>query len=64
MLGALPLNIRIREDADGGQPSVVMDPEGDIAMAYRKIARRVGAHLATQGKDYSSAFPNIVIKND
>jgi ATP-binding protein involved in chromosome partitioning len=41
-----------------------MDPEGDIAMAYRKIARRVGAHLATQGKDYSSAFPNIVIKND
>lgn len=64
MLGSLPLNIRIREDADGGQPSVVTDPEGDIAMAYRKIARRVAAKLAMQGKDYSSAFPNIVIKND
>jgi ATP-binding protein involved in chromosome partitioning len=64
MLGSLPLNIRIREDADGGQPSVVTDPEGDIAMAYRKIARRVAAKLAMQGKDYASAFPNIVIKND
>jgi ATP-binding protein involved in chromosome partitioning len=64
MLGSLPLNIRIREDADGGKPSVVTDPEGEIAMAYRKIARRVAAQLATQAKDYSSAFPNIVIKND
>jgi ATP-binding protein involved in chromosome partitioning len=64
MLGSLPLNIRIREDADGGQPSVVTDPEGEIAMAYRKIARRVAAKLAMQGKDYASAFPNIVIKND
>jgi ATP-binding protein involved in chromosome partitioning len=43
---------------------VVTDPEGDIAMAYRKIARRVAAKLAMQGKDYASAFPNIVIKND
>lgn len=63
-LGSLPLNIRIREDADGGQPSVVTDPDGDIAMAYRKIARRVAAQLAKQGKDYSAAFPNIVIKNE
>jgi ATP-binding protein involved in chromosome partitioning len=64
LLGSLPLNIRIREDADGGQPSVVTDPEGDIAMAYRKIARRMAARLAMQGKDYASAFPNIVIKNE
>lgn len=64
LLGNLPLNIRIREDADGGQPSVVTDPDGDIAMSYRKIARRVAARLAMQGKDYSAAFPNIVIKNE
>lgn len=64
LLGSLPLNIRIREDADGGQPSVVTDPEGDIAMAYRKIARRMAARLAMQGKDYASAFPNIVVKNE
>ena len=63
LLGSLPLNIRIREDADGGQPSVVTDPEGDIAMAYRGIARRVAARLAMQGKDYSGAFPNIKVTN-
>jgi ATP-binding protein involved in chromosome partitioning len=64
LLGSLPLNIRIREDADSGEPSVATDPEGEIAMSYRKIARRVAARLAMQGKDYSSAFPNIVVKND
>lgn len=63
LLGSLPLHIRIREDADGGQPTVVTDPEGDIANAYRGIARRVAARLAMQGKDYSSAFPNIKVTN-
>ncbi|MCX4189360.1 iron-sulfur cluster carrier protein ApbC [Methylophaga sp. OBS3] len=64
MLGSLPLDINIREDADNGEPTVVKNPDGDIAMAYRAIARRIAANLAKQGKDYSAAFPNIVIKND
>ena len=64
MLGSLPLDIHIREDADNGQPTVVKDPDGDIALAYRVIARRIAANLAMQGKNYSAAFPNIVIKND
>jgi len=64
LLGALPLDIRIRENADNGQPTVAIDPEGDIAKAYRLIATRVAARLAMQGKDYASAFPNIVVQND
>ncbi|RKZ83915.1 MAG: iron-sulfur cluster carrier protein ApbC [Gammaproteobacteria bacterium] len=64
LLGSLPLDIKIREDADGGQPTVVADPEGPIAMIYRNIARQVAARLAKQGKDFSTVFPNIVIKND
>tara|TARA_R110002167_G_scaffold310452_1_gene515351 strand:+ start:1 stop:657 length:657 start_codon:yes stop_codon:yes gene_type:complete len=64
LLGELPLDIKIREDADGGHPTVVNDPDGSIGMAYRTIARRLAARLAKQGKDYTSAFPNIVIKND
>jgi ATP-binding protein involved in chromosome partitioning len=64
LLGALPLDIKIREDADGGHPTVVANPDGEISMAYRTIARRIAARLAKQGKDFSSAFPNIVIKND
>jgi len=64
LLGDLPLDIKIREDADQGHPTVVADPDGKIATAYREIAIRVAARLAKQSKDYSSAFPNIVIKND
>jgi len=64
MLGALPLDIRIREQADGGEPTVIADPDGRIAEIYREIARRTGAKLAEQAKDYSSKFPNIVIQNN
>ncbi|PCJ32915.1 MAG: iron-sulfur cluster carrier protein ApbC [Gammaproteobacteria bacterium] len=64
LLGNLPLDIKIREDADQGHPTVVASPDSAIAESYRSIARRVAARLAKQGKDYSSAFPNIVIKND
>jgi ATP-binding protein involved in chromosome partitioning len=60
-LGALPLDIRIREDADGGKPSVVADPDGRIAQIYRDIARRVAAKLSLQAKDYSARFPTIKI---
>jgi ATP-binding protein involved in chromosome partitioning len=62
-LGALPLDIQIREDADGGKPTVVADPEGRIAGIYRDIARRVSARLSQQAKEYSAKFPSIVIQN-
>jgi len=61
-LGSLPLDISIRENADGGKPTVVADPEGRIAKIYRDIARRVAAKLALKQKDYSAKFPNIVIQ--
>jgi len=64
MLGNLPLDIKIREDADSGHPTVVADPDGTIATAYRHIALRIAARLAKQAKNYAAAFPNIVIKND
>lgn len=62
-LGALPLDIRIREDADGGKPSVVASPDGRIAEIYRQIARRVAVRIAEQAQDHSTAFPKIVIQN-
>jgi ATP-binding protein involved in chromosome partitioning len=45
LLGSLPLDIRIRQDADGGAPSVIADPQGRIAGLYREIARRAAARL-------------------
>ena len=64
MLGSLPLDISIRESTDGGKPSVVADPDGRIAEIYREIARRVGAKLSKKAKDFSAAFPKIVIQNN
>jgi ATP-binding protein involved in chromosome partitioning len=62
-LGALPLDIGIREQTDSGKPTVVADPDGKIAEIYRRIARRVAVKISEQAKDMSSKFPNIVIQN-
>ncbi|MGB0126866.1 MAG: iron-sulfur cluster carrier protein ApbC [Rhodocyclaceae bacterium] len=63
MLGALPLDIRIREETDSGRPTVVAEPESRIAEIYRDIARKVAVRIAERAKDMSSKFPNIVIQN-
>ncbi len=62
-LGALPLDIQIRKEVDGGTPTVVNDPDSRIAQIYREIARRMAARLALQAKEFSAKFPNIVIQN-
>jgi ATP-binding protein involved in chromosome partitioning len=63
-LGALPLNLSIRVQADSGRPTVVSDPEGEIAAMYKRVARRVAVKIAERGKDFSSKFPSIAISRD
>ena len=62
-LGALPLDIRIREQADSGRPTVVADPDGKTAAIYKEIARRTAVFVAQKAEDFSAKFPNIVIQN-
>jgi ATP-binding protein involved in chromosome partitioning len=62
LLGELPLDIRIREDADGGAPTVVAEPDSPRALAYFQMARRTAARLATLNKDYSRMFPKITVE--
>ena len=62
-LGALPLDIRIREQADSGRPTVVADPDGAIAAVYREIARKTAIFVAQRAEDYSARFPSIVVQN-
>jgi ATP-binding protein involved in chromosome partitioning len=62
LLGELPLDIRIREDADGGAPTVVAEPDSPRALAYFRMARRTAARLATLNKDYSRMFPKITVE--
>jgi ATP-binding protein involved in chromosome partitioning len=62
LLGELPLDIRIREDADGGAPTVVAEPGSARALAYFRMARRTAARLSTLNKDYSKLFPKITVE--
>ena len=62
-LGGLPLDIRIREQTDAGQPTVVADPDGALAAQYRTIARTVAVKIAEKSRDMSSKFPSIVVQN-
>ena len=63
-LGALPLDIRIREQADSGNPTVAAMADSEISSIYRMIARKTAAKLATKAKDHSAAFPSIVIEHN
>jgi ATP-binding protein involved in chromosome partitioning len=63
-LGALPLTMTIREQADSGKPTVVAEPDGPVAITYKEIARKVAVKIAEKAKDMTSKFPNIVIKSD
>ncbi|WP_415034981.1 iron-sulfur cluster carrier protein ApbC [Azonexus sp.] len=62
-LGALPLEMSIREMADGGKPTVVGAPDSKAAEIYRAIARRVAVKVAEKAKDMTAKFPNIVVQN-
>ncbi|MDD9997946.1 MAG: iron-sulfur cluster carrier protein ApbC [Rhodospirillaceae bacterium] len=64
MLGGLPLDSRIRETTDRGEPTVVAAPDDSLARYYRQIARAAGAQLAAQGKDYSQLFPTITVEEN
>jgi ATP-binding protein involved in chromosome partitioning len=62
LLGQLPLDIRIREQADAGQPIVVSDPDGALSERYRSIGLAMTSRLARQSKEYSHRFPKIVMQ--
>lgn len=62
MLGSLPLDKQIREDADGGSPTVVAAPDSPIANRYKEIAVKMLEQLVLQPKSYAGKFPHIVVE--
>lgn len=63
-LGALPLDMQIRLQADSGKPTVIADPDGAVANLYKALARRVAVSIAARNKDFSSKFPTITISKN
>ncbi len=64
VLGQLPLDGRIREQADTGRPTVVADPDGAVAKIYRDIAVKAAAYVALAAKDMSRVMPSVKVVND
>ena len=64
VLGALPLDIKIREALDAGKPTLISDPDSPSSVTYRDIARSVGLKLAKRKRDYSQTFPKIKVENN
>ena len=63
LLGSLPLDSQIREEADGGRPSVVAAPDSSRSLGYLALARRTAGELARRSRDRSGAFPKIVVED-
>lgn len=62
LLGQIPLDEKIRAQADGGNPSAAAEPHGDLARLYQTIAVRSAAQLALRQKSFTQAFPKIVVE--
>jgi ATP-binding protein involved in chromosome partitioning len=63
-LGGLPLDIKIRLQADSGKPTVVSDPDSEVAAMYKAVARQVAVKIAQKAKDFSAKFPTITVSKD
>jgi ATP-binding protein involved in chromosome partitioning len=64
VLGALPLERRVREETDSGTPTAVADPDGVAGKRFRAVALRAAGELAASGKDYSRLFPKITVEDE
>ena len=60
MLGALPLDIRIRERGDAGVPVVIAEPDSTVAQAYRDAANQLLAALAKRPRAPMSIAASLV----
>ncbi|VUZ24256.1 Iron-sulfur cluster carrier protein [uncultured Comamonas sp.] len=60
-LGSLPLSLQIREQADSGKPTVVADPDGEVAAIYKKLARDVAVQVALASTEQAAKAPTISI---
>lgn len=64
VLGEMPLHKTIREQTDAGTPTVVAEPDSEVALLYRDIARKISAKISQQEKDPRHTFPNIIVSSD
>ncbi len=64
LLGQLPLDIHIRQDADFGQSDLIENSTSDIAHLYRRIARNIVGQLFLQLDNASPLTPTVEIADE
>lgn len=62
LLGALPLDLAIREGGDQGKPVVVANPQSSVAKAYLAIAEQLRGQV--ENKTENNSQPTIIISDD
>lgn len=62
VLGQLPLDIKIREGADNGKPTVIAEPNSPVAKLYQMVALKMAIKISLLGKDYSAKLPGVVVE--
>jgi len=62
LLARLPLDIRIREDADSGKSTVLAAPDSELGLLFRDMALQTVAKLAQRPRDYKGAFGNVKVE--
>ena len=64
VLGQLPLDAKIREEADSGAPTVISSPDSLAGKIYREIALKAAAAIAKTAKDMSLKMPRVRVENN
>jgi ATP-binding protein involved in chromosome partitioning len=64
LLGELPLDGAIREQADSGNPTVVGAPDSPAAAAFHAIARRAAGALAASAIRGAVKMPTIRVEGE
>jgi ATP-binding protein involved in chromosome partitioning len=64
LLGQLPLDSRIREQTDAGQPPVSVEPHNEIAHIFIEMAKHIAGRITLLPKDYSAKFPKVVVTSE
>ncbi|ASY37389.1 iron-sulfur cluster carrier protein ApbC [Taylorella equigenitalis] len=62
-LGALPLNIKIREGSDAGIPITKSEPESQEAKIFRNISRQIAISISSSSLDMTHKLPPVVLKS-
>jgi len=62
LLGSLPLAKKIREQVDGGMPTVEAEPQSEISAIYGNIARLVALQLLFVARNQE--VPELIVSDD